>query len=85
MIADDESQNENVGNFIDSDGSGQNVKSQRLSKEGDPKGGSGDYRNQLEDEDFDQAEHDDQVDEQPLSTHPSVLYERTPTNNFNKG
>ena len=71
----------------------ENVKSKRISNEGDVEGGSGDYRYQFrrgnqeevgEEEEFDEAENEDQVDEQALSTHPSVLFERTPTN-FNKG
>ena len=69
-------------------GSDDNGVSERISNDVNLEGGSGDYRNQHrrgghhqdDEEDYDEAENEDQVDEQPLSTHPSVLFEHTPTN-----
>ena len=65
--------------------------SQRISNEGDGEQGSGDYRNQHrrggnqeDEEEFDAAENGDTVYDQ-LHTHPSVVYERTPTHMSGRG
>lgn len=65
-MGEESSPNNNVGTFMASDGS-ENVKSKRISNDGDAEGGSGDYRNQYrrgnheggDDEEYDEAENDD--------------------------